>query len=321
MNRETFDQLEKRLTAKRLWSAAEKRLIEEVGLGEFITIGDAVPEKRDDDADTGNSIRADLVRWFALGGEEGRRPHEKGVRLRGAWITGALDVEACTLPAPLTLGFCRFDAALTFLDAKTKTLNFQGSHLQPEPGADVCFAGDRLRSEGGVFLRSVQATGAVRLLGAKIGGNLSCIAGRFENVGGQALVADRAKVSGSVFFSNEFHSKGEVRLNGADIGSVLSCIAGRFENAGGKALNADGAKVAGSVFLQNGFHATGEVRLNRAEIGGNLDCEAGRFENAGGNALNANGAKVAGALFLRDPPARKDGAAPMFTGALDLTSA
>ena len=35
-------------------------------------------------------------------------------------------------------------------------------------------AADGLEAKGGVFLRDIEATGAVRLLGAKLGGNLEC---------------------------------------------------------------------------------------------------------------------------------------------------
>lgn len=155
--------------------------------------------------------------------------------------------------------------------------------------------------QGDLFLRDgFHARGEVSLIGAKIGGDLDCNPGTFENPGKNALSADGVEVRGSVFLAKGFHAKGAVQLIGAKIGGNLSCRGGTFENAGKAALVADTVDVRGNVFLGEGFHAKGAVRLPLAKIGGDLDCSGGTLENAGKNALSADGANVQGRLFLKN---------------------
>ena len=154
------------------------------------------------------------------------------------------------------------------------------------------------------------ATGSVQLLGARIGGNLTCSGGLFVNPGGRALAADSAVIGGSVFLNNlpdsgvGFLAVGTVQLPGAKIASQLICHGGRFYNKRGDALAADGVEVNVGIFLSKApgetgrFHATGAVRLLGAKIGGQLNCVGGRFENPGGNALTADGMEIRGSAQL-----------------------
>jgi hypothetical protein len=149
--------------------------------------------------------------------------------------------------------------------------------------------------EGDVFLdQGFHATGAVRLLGARIQGQLSCRGARLENPNGDALSADGMTVEGGVFLDQGFHATGAVRLLGARIQGQLSCRGARLENPNGIALSADGMTVEGDVFLDEGFHATGAVRLLRARIRGALVCTEARFENPNGIALNLEHARLGG---------------------------
>ena len=174
------------------------------------------------------------------------------------------------------------------------------------PGDDALSA-DGLDCKGDVFLRrGFLAKGAVRLLGARIGGDLSCVRGSFENPEKDALSADRLDCKGTVFLSESFSAKGEVRLLGATIGSNLDCQGGTFENPNGNALSADGLECKGDVFLRKGFSAKGAVRLLGATIRGDLDCVGGSFENPEGHALKADGLDCKGSVFLREGFSAKD---------------
>lgn len=162
------------------------------------------------------------------------------------------------------------------------------------------------------------AIGEVRLLGARVGRDLDCSGGRFENTGGVALAADRADIRGEVRLASGFHATGEVRLWRTQIGSDVSCLGGRFENQrscqpthdgrdpgalklggplgepGDYALRADGAEINGSVNLAEGFSAKGVVYLTGVRIGSDLNCSGGKFDNPGGEALAADSAKIGG---------------------------
>ncbi|WP_424360630.1 hypothetical protein [Methylocystis parvus] len=275
---------------------AEKKLIASTSRGKVCLLGSKTP-----DAPTrANAVRPELIRFLALGGDDYAAVHEKGVQLAGAYIGGtkqgdgprALDLDGCELSARLGLWNCRFAAPLYLEGAKGRSISLNNSIF---PGIQ----GDGLHLDGDLFLGAVRSSGKVRLLGAGIGGDLSCEGGQFEDKEGPALACDRAIIGGGVFLGNGFRATGGVRLLGASIGGDLSCLGGRFKNSGGAALSCDGVEVAGSVFLNRNFHATGAVRLLCASIGNDLTCIGGRFESPDGFALFCDGSNIGGALLFR----------------------
>ncbi len=272
-------------------SWAEKKLIACVARGRRCVLGAAVP----DVPTRANAIRPELIRFLALGGDENAPVHEKGIYLMGAYIGAVrseqpdLDLEGATFNFSLWLVRCRFHN-ITLRESRGRSLGLDASVFHE-------FHGDGLALDRVLHLRGVRTTGEVRLLGAKIGGDLSCRGGRLQNAEGAALSCDRAEISGSVFLDNAFHATGEVRLTQAKIGGNFTCRGGRFENGDQRALFCDGAEISGDVSLRKS-HATGEVRLLGTKIGGNLACQGGRFENAEANALSCDGAEIVGSVFL-----------------------
>ncbi|MGR3717113.1 MAG: hypothetical protein ACU0B1_10240, partial [Thermohalobaculum sp.] len=122
-----------------------------------------------------------------------------------------------------------------------------------------------------VFLRQgFEATGAVRLLGAKIGGDLTCVGGKFlgKDKDGDAIIADGLTTTGSVFLSDGFEAAGAVRLVGANIGGILSCLGGKFLGET-SAFNLHKGCVTGVFFwkMAEGDRPTGTVDLSSAEVG------------------------------------------------------
>ena len=241
-----------------------------------------------------NAIRADVIRFLLLGGDAGHPVHEKGVMLRGAWISGALNLHHARCAARLDARSCYFVDRPVLLAAHLPELVLSGSRV---PGLDT----ERLTTTGAVFLNNrFEAEGEVRLLGAEMGSDLECSGGSFKMPLGEALNADGIKVTGSVNLGDGFTAEGEVRLLGAEIGGDLQCSSGSFKMPLGKALNAGRIKVTGIVDLGDGFTAEGEVRLSGAEIGGNLQCSGGSFEVASDDAFSAEGLRLPGALLLGD---------------------
>ena len=250
--------------------------------------------KRPTGATNANTIRADVIRFLLLGGDTGHPVHEEGVMLRGAWITGELNLHQARCAARLDAKRCYFVEKPVLTAAHLPQLVLSGSRV---PGLTA----DRLTTTGTVFLRDkFEAEGEVRLLGAEIGGSLECSGGSFKMPLGDALCADRIKVTGGVNLDGGFTAEGEVRLLGAEIGGDLQCSGGSFKLASGDALSADDIKVTGSVSLGGGFSAEGVVRLLGAEIGGDLQCSGDSFEVAAGYALNADRIKVTGNVNLGD---------------------
>lgn len=105
-----------------------------------------------------------------------------------------------------------------------------------DDGSGVALAFDRAHVAGDVFFEEgFSAEGEVRLLAAKIGGQLNCAGGKFHNrtndASGAAFSCDDANVSGSVLLSDGFAAEGQVRLLGANIGGDLACAGGTFDNS------------------------------------------------------------------------------------------
>jgi hypothetical protein len=177
----------------------------------------------------------------------------------------------------------------------------------------------------------VEARGEVRLLGAKLGGNLDCDGAKFfaekdaEGTPGNAFSADGLDAAGGVFLRG-LEARGEVRLLEAKLGGNLDCDGAKFfaekdaEGTPGAAFSADRLDAAGGVVLL-GVEARGVVRLLGAKLGGDLVCIGAKFEEPEGGSprgakrrvLNLSGARIGGALFLRS--------GARVVGTLDMTAA
>ena len=180
---------------------AERALLEACRAGEVAQIGDQLPDESTDE----NRIRAAFLRFLVLGGDANAPIHEHGVQLMGAWIEGKFDLEGSHAPCRLDLSHCAFDAEPVLSAATIAGLSLSGSRV---PGIQ----GDRLVCQSDVFLRSLSASGEVRLLGAQIGGNLECSGAKLDGKKGDALSADGAVIKGGVYLNAGFTASGAVRL-------------------------------------------------------------------------------------------------------------
>src|SRR5712692_9237120 len=77
--------------------AAEKRLLDACAVGRIAQLAAKQPVAESVD----NRVRAEFLRFLALGGDEGSVVHEKGVQLVGGWVLGDLDLEFCDVGIPL----------------------------------------------------------------------------------------------------------------------------------------------------------------------------------------------------------------------------
>ena len=270
---------------------AERTLLQACRIGEIAVISKQRPEQATEE----NTVRAGFLRFLLLGGDHSTPVHERGVRLKGAWVTGVLDLENTATASAIHCAACTFtEPLITCRSILPGGLFLMGSEV---PG----IRGDGLVTTGDVSLcDGFEATGEVRLLGAQVGGNLDCGAGLFDGKDCDALSADRAVINGSIFLHDDFQAMGTVRLLGAKIGGNLECSKGQFNGKEGHALIADSTVIKDSVFLNNRFQAIGEVRLLGAQIDGNLECSKGQFDGKGGDALSVDRSVIKGNVFLHD---------------------
>ncbi len=247
---------------------------------------------------TACAIRASLLRLLLVGGPDMPRLHEKGLRLRGAWVTGSLDLEECRDLRGITLADCRFDSPLILQSAVIDALLLDGSVL---PG----LAAERLQARGGVHLRAAEIGGAINLRGAKLDGDLVLDGSAVTQAGGIAFDAAYIVTRGDLTLRGS-RFRGSVKVVGAQLTGDLSLIGTSLDHAEGIALAADGVKVAGDVDLRAASIA-GESSLIGARVSGDIKLDGGTFEAPGKIALTLNRAVIEGALFLRGG-VRTDGA-------------
>ena len=183
------------------------------------------------------------------------------VRLAGADIGGQL---VCT--------------GGSFRNKEGDALNAQGIKV----AEDVLLKSDDSNSK---HVKEFKSEGKVSLAGAKIGGQLNCTDGRFQNRERVALNAQGITVAGTVFLHRKFKADGAVSLVGADIDGQLNCRGGNFQNERKSALNARNIKVANEIFIHN-LSSTGRTSFANATIGGNFklnNCKLTHLSLAGAN--------------------------------------
>jgi cytoskeletal protein CcmA (bactofilin family) len=181
----------------------------------------------------------------------------------------------------------------------------RGVQLTGRDSGGYALAADVMKVAGDVLLDGMVASGgAVRLAGADITGQLSCVGAQLSGRSGDghALVADGMKVGRNVFLNGVSASAGAVRVPGAAIAGQLNCQGAKLTGHDNErnALQAEVMKVGGHVLLNEGFAAAGAVRLVGAEITGQLNCRDALLtgRDGDGNALMAQGVKVGGPVLL-----------------------
>lgn len=243
----------------------ERDLIAACQRGEQLRLGD-LP----DEGDTSREIRADLLRLIITGGTPECGLHPVGIMLRGAFISGRLDLQFTKGRGLVALHKCRFTERPNLAHAEIAQLILDGSHL---PGL---FA-QRIRVEGGLFLHGVTAKGTVNVAGGRITGQMSCVGatldGGKDKSGNQqrALNAQGAEIGDSLFLM-DLKAKGTVFLPSAQIARQLVCERATLDGGkynGGKqqeALNAQRLTVSAGFIFREVKSVTGRVYLDAAHV-------------------------------------------------------
>jgi hypothetical protein len=138
-------------------------------------------------------IRAELIRWLCISREAAPWIEPHGLQIQAARINGQLDLSFAVVKFPLALLRCRIADAMDLRSAQIEFLHLSGSLV---PG----LAADGMHVRGALNLgEGFRADGEVHLVGADIGGDMNCIGGKFVNLDGYALIADRVNVGGPSF--------------------------------------------------------------------------------------------------------------------------
>ena len=274
----------------------EQALVDHVIRGEWLDLIPKVPEGRVIDEDAmrawgeSRTCPASVIRDI-LRGVLASKPDPHGLRLRGARISGRLDLENLTTDVNLELQDCLIDEGLTARGAHLASVALIGCQIghPVEPPLDAyrltcsTLILSRARIIGHAY------SGAVRLTGAHILGNLGCGEACLRNDSGPALHGGGLQVDHGVFLHRRFTATGAgdfgaVRLAGAHIGGQLDCTKANLCNHSGPALLANGLQVGQAMLLHNEFTATGggdgvAVDLTAVRLGGALLVDPERLKH------------------------------------------
>ncbi|GAB2809219.1 hypothetical protein GCM10022221_03210 [Actinocorallia aurea] len=263
-------------------------------------------------ADGDRDVRARVIAALLLGACDAAPGSSPGIRLRGARITGRLELRAATAGCPLVLTECVLEEAPQFMESTTRTVRFVRCRM---PGLGLA----RLHLEGLLSLRGSIIEGEVRLDHARIEGEIH-LSGAQIGAGPEksALYGEGLRVTGTAEFNRGFSATGSVRLTHARFGGRLNFsdaaveaadqwgallvdntqIEGPFalsgasvRNPGSVSVSAGGLTAHGSVWMNNGFRAEGEVRFIGATLRGHLTLNTARLDRA---SLNLEGAVMSG---------------------------
>ncbi len=277
-------------------------------------------------------IRAEVIRALLLGAGEAEPGQVPAVRLRGALITGRLDLIGATVAHALVCDYCCFTEKPRLVDSSVQTVRITGSLLPGLNAARMRLSGilDLQRSQipGMIRIEQARVAGQVCLSRAEIGadGTPSAVAaggltvdGGFDGVGLRAdgpVVLESATVAGAVDLSEAritapgqralimsrasvgrldargIAVEGETRMHNTRIGASMVLAGARLDNPGDVALSAGGLTVAGGVFLADNFAANGEIRLYGASLEANLTLIGAVLRNPGGTALTLDRATL-----------------------------
>ena len=257
-------------------SACEQKLLEAAPSGDDAFCG-AVPRADDpandpahaDQWDHNREVRAPLIRWICADREAARLVDPRGITLTGAKVLGNLELDFVKVPFRIKIVHSAFTGRIHLMYAEVPELNLSSSRTRE-------IRADELVVPGGVLLEDgFQSEGEVDLKRARLGAQLDCRGGHFDNPGGLALRADGLRAF-DVLLYNGFFARGEVNLERAGLGGDLVCDRGTFLNPKGDAINADGL-VASEILMRQGFRADGLVKLQKAKVAGSLDIVGGLF--------------------------------------------
>lgn len=268
-------------------SPAEEKLIGESTEISRTTIGDGeLPDVQSTDC----TIRAEVIRHLLLG-DDAAPLNEKGIRVRGAWISGVLDLQGCDCPQDISLSHCRVAEPLNLVNASLRGVHISNSYMAGMSADNASFTGS-------IYLRSgTMVKGEISLAGARISGDLQICDTHIETKGQDAVFAPSLRVDGSVFLGNYPYSEPDTSLtaNGTLFFSSAQVAHDVFVSM--TAISLKDEVAVGGVFGATEEHGRDiALSLARARVGGILYFQDNQISRG---IVNLSGATVA---RLKDEP-------------------
>jgi hypothetical protein len=209
-------------------TAGERRVIAEASSGTLVDLSDL--------SDEGRTISPGAIRRLCVG-PEAHDIDPRGIHIKHARLLEPLDLPFCTIPHPLRFETTTFDTSPDFSGAHLPALSIIDSKL---PG----LLAEGIRVDQDLQLGTSEVGGEVRLIGAKIGGQVDCARATLTNQGGDVLVANGVEFTSGVFLREGFSATGSVQLLGAKVGGALDGRGATLTNEDGFALQMRDARAS-----------------------------------------------------------------------------
>jgi hypothetical protein len=237
-------------------------------------------------------IRAEVIASLLLGAVTPKRGKIAAIRLRGAKVTGRLDLMGATVAYALVCEQCYFDDPPRFVEATVKTIWISDSRL---PGMDAA----RMRVDGVLDLHGSSLGGPLVLGRASISAEVNLSAVVIDSgANGAAIAAEGLSTDGNLD-CGKVEARGQrgtpvLVVDGSVIGTeidlIRACIQGEVE--------ARAIRVGGRVHLQHAMLDNGSgtaLRLTRSAITGDVLCD----DTTVIGKIRMVGTTLGGSLFLR----------------------
>jgi hypothetical protein len=279
---------------------AEQMLWDAFPRGAWVDLGRAdAPVEGLGDAfrsDPSRIVRAEVIGALLLGAVKAEAGWSAAVRLRGAMVTGQLDLRGASIASPLTCERCCFDNAIAFIECSVKTISVVDSQLP-------AFNGTRMRLDGILDLRGSVISDAVRLEQAKVTGQLCLRDARVGAAPGPlAVSASGLAVDGDVDASR-LQARAAVSMPSATITGSVDLAAARIMFPAQLALVMDRCVIGGRLDCRQAI-VEGEFRIFNSRVAAMVFMKGARLDNPGKVAFSAGGLTADGGVFLTDglPP-------------------
>ncbi|MER6201299.1 membrane-associated oxidoreductase [Streptomyces sp. NPDC001586] len=275
---------------------AERRIWDAFPRGEGVDFREAPDEEAADGASWGpeRTVRAEVLMALLLSGPS-EAGQVAGLKIKGAKVTGKLDLKYAAIDVPMRMRGCWFERKPGLYGARLRALVLTESCLPGLTAATV-------RIEVVLRLSCCRISGPVRLAGAQISGGLFLQDAVIGPVGGElageaALQLNHATIGTDVIASG-LTVHGQTRINGAVVGGQINMDHARLHVPGGTALHAETLTV-GTDLRAMRAELHGRVNLTGSRVPGQVNFAYARFVNPGGVALRASSCTV-GEFWLRN---------------------
>ncbi len=244
----------------------------------------------------GRAVRAEVLRALLLGARDAEPGFAPGIRLRGAYIVGRLDLMGASIDWPLVCEYCSFGGEIRLVESSTRTVRIVHSRV---PG----FNGTRMRLDGILNMWGCAVAGVVRLDQAKVTGQV-CL--RTMDIGAgaagtEAVAAAGIAVDGGLECTG-LKAHGTVSIQVARITGSVDLSGAEIASPGGRALVADYAEIGGRLDCR-AMVVDGQTSLHNSRVAASVTFSGSKLENPA-----LVGARLAANLTLSGAEFRNPGA-------------